>query len=223
VRRLHHFVPLLGLTLALGACHTADTLPRDESKPRTLECGRGVPPRDEPGVHGTPPCAILLGATRLCHYPAENEAMSLIELAARNVETVGPDCTLVEASRRMVEKCVGSLVITDPSEEVPLGIVTDRDLVVLLAKGADPATETLASLTRPHLETVRVGDELQHVTHKMRKHGVRRLPVLDVEGRLAGIVSMDDVLVLLGREMADLALAVEGELAHERATRSGGG
>jgi CBS domain-containing protein len=149
--------------------------------------------------------------------------MSLIELAARNVETVGPDCTLVEASRRMVENCVGSLVITDPSGEVPLGIVTDRDLVVLLAKGVDPATETLASLTRPHLETVRVGDELQNVTHKMRKHGVRRLPVLDVEGRLAGIVSMDDVLVLLGREMADLALAVEGELAHERATRSGGG
>ena len=148
--------------------------------------------------------------------------MSLIELAARNVETVEPECTLVEASRRMVECSVGSLLITDPSGEVPLGIVTDRDLVALLAKGADPATETLASLTRSHLETVRVGEQLQHVTHKMRKFGIRRLPVLDVEGRLAGIVSMDDVLVLLGREMADIALAVEGELAHERAAGAGG-
>ena len=150
--------------------------------------------------------------------------MSLIELAARSVETIGPECTIVEASRRMVEHSVGSLVITDPSGEVPLGIVTDRDLVALLAKGVDPATGTLESLTRPHLETVRAGDDLQQVTHKMRKHGIRRLPVLDVEGRLAGIVSMDDVLVLLGREMADIALAVEGELAQERAaTRSGGG
>jgi CBS domain-containing protein len=148
--------------------------------------------------------------------------MSLIELAARNVETVEPECTLLDASRRMVECSVGSLLITDPSGEVPLGIVTDRDLVVLIAKGADPVSETLASLTRSHLETVRVGEQLQHVTQKMRKHGIRRLPVLDVEGRLAGIVSMDDVLVLLGREMADLALAVEGELAHERAAGSDG-
>ena len=143
--------------------------------------------------------------------------MDLIELAARNVETVGPDCTLLEAARRMVERSVGSLVIIESSGERPVGIVTDRDLVVLLAGGADPKTETVASLTSRGLETARAGEGLQHVAHKMRKHGIRRLPILDEQGRLAGIVSMDDLLVLFGRGMADLAMAVEGELMHERA------
>jgi len=145
--------------------------------------------------------------------------MDLIELAMRKVEVVETGCTLVEAARRMVEHSVGSLVITDASGEVPLGIVTDRDLVVMLARGVDPHRETLAPLTRRELASVRLGEGLQHVTHTMRKHGVRRLPILDAEGRLAGIVSMDDVLVLLGRGVADLAMAVEGELQVERSRK----
>lgn len=142
--------------------------------------------------------------------------MNLIELAAREVHTVEASCTVVEAARRMAAHSVGALVITDVSGEVPLGIVTDRDLVVLLARGVDPNTETVAPLASRKLETLQAGEGIQHVAHKMRRHGVRRLPIVDVEGRLAGIVSMDDILVLLGRGMADIALAVEGELQHEQ-------
>ena len=145
--------------------------------------------------------------------------MNQIELAAREVETVDPSCSLLEAARRMADQSVGCLIITDASSEVPLGIVTDRDLVMLMARGVDPSTQTVASLTTRELETLRADEGLQQATHKMRKHGVRRLPILDVEGRLAGIVSMDDLMVLLGRGMADLALAVEGELLHERAVK----
>ena len=146
--------------------------------------------------------------------------MNLIELASREVETVDLSCSLLEAARRMADQSVGCLVITDASREVPLGIVTDRDLVMLMARGVDPSAETVASLTTRELETLRAGEGLQQAAHKMRKHGVRRLPILDVEGRLAGIVSMDDLMVLLGRGMADLALAVEGELLHERAVKT---
>lgn len=142
--------------------------------------------------------------------------MDLIELAAREVQTVGPGCTLLEASRRMLDHGVGCLVITDPQGSQPLGIVTDRDVVVSLARGADPRVDTVAPLTRRRLEVVRPGEGIQQVAHKMRKHGVRRLPIVDAEGALAGIVCMDDVLVLLGRGMADLALAVEGGLAQGR-------
>jgi CBS domain-containing protein len=140
----------------------------------------------------------------------------LIELAARDVATVEAGCTLLEAARRMAERSVGCLVITDGSGRTPLGIVTDRDLVLLLARGGDPRGETVASLTTRPLETLRADESFQQAAHKMRKHGVRRLPIVDPDGRLAGIVSLDDLLVLLGRGMADLALAVEGELFQER-------
>jgi len=50
----------------------------------------------------------------------------------------------------------------------------------------------------------------------MRKHGVRRLPITDYRGQLLGIVSLDDIIRLLGREMADISEAIEGELEHER-------
>jgi CBS domain-containing protein len=149
--------------------------------------------------------------------------MDLIELAAREIETVDTRCTLLEAARRMADESVGCLVITEPGSAVPLGIVTDRDLVMLLARGADPSRDTVASLTTRALETLRVGEDLQQATHKMRKHGVRRLPIVDAEGRLSGIVALDDLLVLLGRGMADLALAVEGELLQERSGKEQAG
>ena len=147
--------------------------------------------------------------------------MDLIELASRDVRTVDVSCTLLEAARQMSEHSVGALVITDESGDVPIGILTDRDVVMLLARGVDPQTETVAPLTRRKLETLEPGEGLQHVAHKMRKHAVRRLPIVDAEGRLAGIVSMDDILVLLGRGMADVAMAVEGELRHERDSHGG--
>ena len=77
----------------------------------------------------------------------------------------------------------------------------------------------MASLTTRELETLRAGEGLQQAAHKMRKYGVRRLPIVDAEDRLAGIVSLDDLLVLLGRGMADLALTVEGGLLQERAKK----
>ena len=86
--------------------------------------------------------------------------MNQIELAAREVETVDPSCSLLEAARRMADQSVGCLIITDASSEVPLGIVTDRDLVMLMARGVDPRTQTVASLTTRELETLRAGDVL---------------------------------------------------------------
>ena len=57
---------------------------------------------------------------------------------------------------------------------------------------------------------------LSDVTRTMREHGVRRLPILDPEGRLAGLIALDDVISLLGRELADVAGTVGEELEHER-------
>jgi len=69
---------------------------------------------------------------------------------------------------------------------------------------------------RSSLQTVHVSDSLSDATKKMRESGVRRLPIVDQESRLLGIVSLDDILVLLGRELADVAATITSEFEHER-------
>jgi CBS domain-containing protein len=141
--------------------------------------------------------------------------MALDQLTQRPVHTVLPTQTLAEAARLMCEHDVGALVVTDASRQTPLGIVTDRDLVWLVADGLHPEEATIDQFVRSPLKAVSVHEGLSDVTRKMREYGVRRLPIEDAEGRLIGLVSMDDVLVLLGHELADAAAAIEHELAHE--------
>lgn len=146
--------------------------------------------------------------------------MSLENLMQKSVCTVDRSTTLVEAARQLMRHSVGALVITDPSDAKPVGIITDRDLVAMIAKDLDPQKTSVDWFSQPPLETARIDDDIEAVAVKMREAGVRRLPVLDAGGRLAGIVSLDDVLVLLGRELADVASAVETSLVQEHAVGS---
>ncbi|MDP3940484.1 MAG: CBS domain-containing protein [Deltaproteobacteria bacterium] len=143
--------------------------------------------------------------------------MSLEKLTRRPVRTVHPTSTVTEAAREMVEFSVGAVVVTSPHDNSPLGIITDRDLVVLLAEGGDPRKATIEGLVRAPIRTASVKETLHDVTRKMHHYGVRRIPIVDEEGRLVGIVSLDDVLLLLGQEMADLAGTIEAEIVQEAA------
>jgi CBS domain-containing protein len=143
--------------------------------------------------------------------------MSLTKLTQKPVETITAAATVADAARLMCRSSVGALVITDDTELTPLGVITDRDLVWMVAEGLDPREAVVGQFVRERLHTVCVTESLSDVTAKMRTHGVRRLPIVDTEGRLLGIVSLDDVMVLLGKEMADAAAAIEAEVEHERA------
>jgi CBS domain-containing protein len=142
--------------------------------------------------------------------------MSLSKLTQTPVQTIRISTSVAEAARLMCRHSVGALVITDDSELTPLGVITDRDLVWMVAEGLDPREACVDQFVRQHLHTVCVTESLGDVTAKMRAHGVRRLPIVDTEGRLLGIVSLDDVLKLLGREMADAAATIDAEVEHER-------
>ncbi len=132
------------------------------------------------------------------------------------VETVIETCTIIDAAKRMIKHSVGALVITDETGRVPIGIITDRDLVVLVSEGMDPNSATVGCLGRAPLTSVPVTAGLREVTELMHKQGIRRIPIVDKLGELAGLVSLDDILLLLGREMADAAGAISEELIQER-------
>lgn len=150
--------------------------------------------------------------------------MTLSRLARDAVATVEPHCTLAEAARQMVMFSVGALVIADDGSAPPRGIVTDRDLVKRIAEGADPARETVEAFAGP-VETLAADAGPREALARMRKRGVRRLPVVDAEGKLCGIVSLDDVLLEIGEQMADVAAMLRRQFgaehpraaAHERA------
>jgi CBS domain-containing protein len=125
----------------------------------------------------------------------------------RPLATADANETAERAARKMRDQGVGCLVVTEKGR--PLGIVTDRDLVVrLLAEGLDTSAPVGEFTTYGPL-TVSIHDSIETVSACMRTHGVRRLPIVDDDGSVVGIVTADDLLMLLGRGLADVCESIE--------------
>ena len=138
--------------------------------------------------------------------------MPVGEVCNREVIVVEPEADAFQASRLMREFHVGDLVVVERHGEgnFPLGIVTDRDLVMeVLSQGIDPASVVMKDLMGEPLETVNEDEALLDTLQRMREKGLRRMPVVNDSGTLQGILTMDDILELLAGELMDVvALSV---------------
>jgi len=133
-----------------------------------------------------------------------------IESFAKPVLTAGPKDTLAAAARIMAQHNVGAVIVVENHQ--PVGIVTDRDLALALAvSGATPQTPVVQVMTTP-VETIHLSDGVFQATQIMREKNVRRLAVVDDDGELAGIVTLDDLLRLLSRELSNLVAGLEPEM-----------
>jgi CBS domain-containing protein len=129
---------------------------------------------------------------------------------------------VLQAAQLMRHKHVGDLVVVgDPQEDrVPLGIVTDRDLVVeVLGNGLDPATTTLGSLMHKPVVIANENEDTTTVVARMREHGVRRVPVVDRQGATVGIITLNDLLRVLVDEADGLLQIMAKGQNHERRSR----
>lgn len=130
----------------------------------------------------------------------------------RDVVTVTRDTTVAAAAALMRKHHIGAVVVVDERDPArkPRGILTDRDVVVeVVAAGLDAKAITVGEIVQRPVVTVPASAACADVVREMSIHGVRRLPVVDADGALAGIVSLDDVLLeLVGPLVAvgDLAL-----------------
>jgi len=132
--------------------------------------------------------------------------MSLERFTRRELIAVAPDAAVDEVARLMRARHVGAVLVVDDGR--PVGIVTDRDLVVrLLADGWTPSAPVRAVMTR-ELVVAQVEDDIDHAFFTMRRYGIRRLPIVDGGGTLVGMVALDDLLVLLGGEVSSLVETV---------------
>jgi CBS domain-containing protein len=117
---------------------------------------------------------------------------------------------------------VGDIVVVDDADgaRTPAGIVTDRDIVVsVVALGLDPAGLQVGDIMSDDLLTAEEHDDVSTTIERMRLRGIRRVPVVGEGGRLAGIVSADDLLGFLAEEMEDLARISPYQQQHERRVR----
>ena len=122
----------------------------------------------------------------------------------------------------MRQKHTGDLVVIDDGGDkaAPIGIITDRDIVIeILGKGLDPATTAVNAVIRTPVVIANECEDLSHALELMRVHGVRRLPVVNSEGTLVGIVTVDDLLRTLVADASSLVDIVSREQAREQRVR----
>lgn len=148
--------------------------------------------------------------------------MPIGEICVREVVVVQREETVQEAARLMREHHVGDVILVEEREggRWPVGVVTDRDLVVeVVATGLDPGVITVGDIAVPELVSVKEDCGVFEAIGYMRVKGVRRLPVVDEQGWLAGLVTLDDLLGLLAEELGALARLVAREQERESETR----
>ncbi|MEX2148470.1 MAG: CBS domain-containing protein [Candidatus Rokuibacteriota bacterium] len=128
-------------------------------------------------------------------------------MSIKPVVTIVADASIKEAARLMRTKKVGALVVVNSRK--PIGILTDRDIAVdVVAAGMDPTTTTVNTVMRRNPSVIRDNQGLFDAIKQFSATGVRRLPVVNAAGMVKGIIALDDVLMLLGNEMAHVSTAL---------------
>jgi CBS domain-containing protein len=137
--------------------------------------------------------------------------VTIAQFACKHVITIAVGATLEEAAEKMLTNNVGALVVTDGSDEhsAVVGILTDRDIVRarLHHSSALSALDVADVMTRDPL-SIRGSDSLAGAIRHMRARGVRRAPVVASDGRLIGMVSIDDLLREIAGDLCALAQVV---------------
>lgn len=144
--------------------------------------------------------------------------MTVGDICNREVIVIQRDETTLEAAKLMRQYHVGAVIVieTRNGRQIPIGIVTDRDLVVeVLATELDNAVITVGDIMAPEIFTIKENTATYEAIEYMRKKTIRRLPVVDESGELVGILTLDDVLELLSGELQDIAKLVRYEQRKE--------
>lgn len=149
--------------------------------------------------------------------------MSVGEYCNREVVVVERTEPVSEAVQLMRKHHVGSVVVVDKRGDnaKPIGILTDRDIVIeVLAEDVEPAKVNIGDIMSAEPATVGESVTLLEALEVMRKHGVRRLPVVSDKGDLVGVLAVDDILELLGEQINAVVALIGAEQDHERNQRS---
>ena len=149
--------------------------------------------------------------------------MTVGKICNREVVITTPEATLIAVAKLMREYHVGNVVVVKArgAEKVPVGIITDRDIVLAIVASEVDLDAVLAGDIMSHeLLTAGEDESIWDVLQRMRSHGVRRLPVVNARGGLEGILSVNDFLELISEELLALAQVATRQQQREKEIRN---
>jgi len=150
--------------------------------------------------------------------------MKIGECCNREVVVAEKQTEILETAKLMKRHHVGDLVIVEKRDSVtlPIGIITDRDLVVeVMAQEVPPDEVIAADVMSLDIHTVREEEGVWEALERMRDAGVRRMPVVDQDGSLVGLITLDDLLDLFTEAMDNMTQLIRGEVRRESRLRKG--
>lgn len=128
-------------------------------------------------------------------------------LGPNEVVTVNRDDTLAEAASTLESENVGAVVIAENNQ--PTGLLTDRDVALAVADGEGVESKNVEEVMTEDPVTVPEDAEDVEIAEKIGEHGVRRFPIVDDDGELAGIATLDDLVATIGEELDAVANTIE--------------
>lgn len=133
--------------------------------------------------------------------------MPVGHLGPDEVVTGNRDTTVGDIAEKLDAETVGAVVITD--DDTPVGIVTDRILALAINESDDVAALTADDVMAEDPITLREGEESIEISRVIGEHGVRRIPIVDENDELTGIVTLDDLIATIGEQLDNIADTIE--------------
>lgn len=147
-------------------------------------------------------------------------SMKVIDMAVHNVETITADKTICECARQMRIEHVGSLVVVDENL-CPIGMITDRDIAIeVVARNLDPQTVTVGQTMTTPVITATPEESMVVALARMREFGIRRLPIINEEKKLVGVISNSNLVEELSSLLDSLVRNIHSSKTREVALRS---
>lgn len=144
--------------------------------------------------------------------------MNIGELCSRDLVAVAPTTPLSEVARLMCERHVGAVVVSESplDQPVAIGVITDRDITRAQLRRASDLSQIFSDQVMSRDPLVLCEDDaVEEALGRMRARGVRRAPVTTAHGRLVGVISTDDLISQLARELSALAHLLDLQPIHE--------
>lgn len=143
--------------------------------------------------------------------------MSLRNMCRREVIWVKEGTAVREVAKLMEKKNVGCIVVVEADSMLrPFGLVTDRDILIrVMNRGLDPDKTHIEDVMTKEIVALGESMGLLEALEYVKGKGIRRFPIVGADGSLKGIITLDDILFLLGKEMSDVASIIEKEGSFE--------